>query len=152
MVAVVPLTLLAIGTEQAAACSCVRLSPYQLYKRSDAAFVGRLTSVQRLDRRREIFRYKVDRSYKQRLGRIVRVLGFVNNTCAPPRTVGRRYAMFLYRTRGGLRRTKRGRWTSSVCLLTTATDLRRAARIRAVATRGGCSSSLPGVGSTVRTA
>jgi hypothetical protein len=127
---VAALVLVAVAAESAAACSCVRIDQVGVnhaFRHADAALVGRLIEVRpakNVDRRvprLAVFRYRVERSYKRRLGRIVSVSSSAHEaSCGLPTALGQRYAMFLDR--------QGRRWSSGLCSLTTLRVLREAAR------------------------
>jgi len=121
----------------AAACSCVRVPEAERLRDADAAFAGTLISRRAVDPESPgqstgdpfIHRYRVDRRYKGRLGRTVRVRTVRDEaTCGVP--ARRRIALYLTRANG--------RWQSSLCASTTRRAMRRAARGAGSATAGGC--------------
>ena len=133
MLALAAGVLAALDTVDAAACSCLPSTPRADYRNADAAFIGRLVKVRRVGIASAVLRYRVERSYKRRLGDIVGIwTPFYGPSCGLPRQKGRRYALFIYRD---------GRkWGSNLCSLTTPGVLRDAARRsgRARASRRAC--------------
>jgi hypothetical protein len=130
VILLVSTSLALLAADTALACSCKPPRPRVQYRQADAAFVGRLLSVHPVDDFRAVFRYRVERSYKRRLGRIVRVRSNLQGTaCGLSQEVGRRVAMFLYRSGG--------KWTSSSCSQISPADLKRAAATHNARARTG---------------
>ena len=125
----------------AQACSCIEPDPEQILARSDAAFIGVLTSVRILDESQPlnsgaIFRYRVKRAYGTEPGRYVRIVSSNSESlCGLPQQKNRTYAMAIDR--------RRGHWESGLCQLLAPGDLREAAAgtERTAAGGGGCASS-----------
>lgn len=81
---------------------------------ADAAISGRLLKVVPQSRRRAVFRYRVQRVYKNapgiRRGQVVSVHSARSSAaCGLPTRTGRRYGLMLSRVEGV--------WTSGVCAL-----------------------------------
>jgi len=118
----------------AAACSCAREPEAKRFRTADAAFTGTLVSRRELESTgssgdRFVHRYRVDRRYKGRIGRTVRVRTVRSTaTCGLPTT--RRIAVYLTRVDG--------HWASNLCATTTARAMRRAARGARAGSARGC--------------
>jgi hypothetical protein len=119
----------------AAACSCARQPEAERLRAADGAFTGTLVSRRALKDTGSsadpiVHRYRVDRRYKGRIGRTVRVRT-VRSSAACGLPAQRRVALYLQRSGG--------RWRSNLCQMTTARAMRRAARgARSAATPEGC--------------
>jgi hypothetical protein len=108
----------------AAACSCVPQKPKAQLKRADAAFNGRLVSVEDVGPFKAVFRYRVGQVFKGRgrlhRGEVVGVRSASNEgACGLPRETGVLYGLFVDRSGG--------RWHGNLCNLTSPARLRRAA-------------------------
>jgi hypothetical protein len=117
----------ALAAEQAAACSCAQQSPRELFKRSDAAIIGRLVDVVPRDQYESAYRYLVKRVYKGKRrierGQMLSVRSASDGAaCGLPDQEGRRYGLFLFR--------HDDRWTSNLCVVIGPRRMRRAAERR----------------------
>lgn len=130
------------------ACTCARQSTEEKYESMDAAFTGRLLEIgESREGRFRIYRYRVKRDYKDTLRKKVRVRIPALSSCRlTGNTVGRRYSLFLYRSADGLRRTRRGPWTSNRCLETSRAKLEEASREAESSTAGSGSTACGGSG------
>ena len=124
------MTVVALPAAHAHACSCAPTTTKQQFKQQPAAFTGRLLELRETsDGRYLVYRYRVGRDYKGNLRDTIRVRTPLYSTCEiPGRTIGARYSMFLYRSEDSARFTRRGPWTSNLCLQTTRAKLERASR------------------------
>ena len=133
VIAVVVLTGMLVGVEDAAACSCVPFSAKKLLKRADGAFNGRLLSVQRVEGTGEAaLRYRVGVVAKGpfRRGRVVTVFSTDGDTiCGLPQTIGSLYGLFVS--------SEAGRWTGGLCSTISPSKMRRVGR-RGAASSAGC--------------
>ena len=117
------------GAELAAACSCANTPPRTLLRSADAAFVGRLVKVRTVDATNGTanFYYRVQHVYKgkRRLSRrrVVVRSNLSGASCGLPRGKGRRYGVFLNRSKG--------RWHSNLCLVVTPSEMRGAQQVNA---------------------
>lgn len=125
LVALLALAAFAVaGTGEASACSCADSDPRDRIEEGVPAVIGRVVSHQPADpipqERYSRYVVRVERALNVRLGRKVEVLGDQFSSCAFDWKVGQRVGAFLHRTRG--------RWTTSLCSLSTAAELERATR------------------------
>jgi hypothetical protein len=114
----------AAGTGEASACSCADGDPRDRIEQGTPAVIGRVVSHTPADPIPQVrySRYvlRVERALNVRLGREVVILDDEFSSCSFDWKVGRRVGAFLYRTRG--------RWSTSLCSLSTARELERATR------------------------
>ena len=117
-------TFAVAGTGEASACSCADGDPRDEIEEGAPAVIGRVVSHRPADpvpqERYSRYVVRVERALNVRLGRKVEVLGDEFSSCTFDWKVGQRVGAFLYRTRG--------RWTTSLCSISTAAELERATR------------------------
>jgi hypothetical protein len=118
------LTVMLVGVDSAAACSCAPISPTKQLKGADGAFNGRLLSVQPAEGTTEAaFRYRVGVVAKGqfRRGRVVTVWSQSSDgICGLVQGTGEIYGLFVYRDEG--------RWASGLCSTASPKAMRRLAR------------------------
>ena len=113
--------MLAAGVEPAQACSCARGDPRTQLARAQAAFVGVFLGSRTLNATESIYRFRVQRAVKGRLGETVEVQSSSSGaSCGIEARPGQVIGLFLYR---------RGQaWTSGLCFQIAPASLREAAQ------------------------
>jgi hypothetical protein len=101
-------------SSSAQACSCAPVSRSEAIQRADAAIAGRLLKVVPRDHERAVYRYRVQRVYKQsagiQQGKVISVHGARDSAaCGLPTRTEHRYELALSWSGGA--------WTSGACAL-----------------------------------